>query len=132
MIDSNDRDRLEATKDEMIRTLGEDELSHIPLLVFCNKQDLSGAMSKKEISDKLGLPALNKLKWLIQPCCATTGEGLYEGLDWLSGALRQNQSPKPRSRPIFDDTKKKEQMDEQANAKWPLTEQFVEAVRRLF
>jgi ADP-ribosylation factor protein 1 len=21
--------------------------------------------------------------WYIQACCATTGDGLYEGLDWL-------------------------------------------------
>ena len=23
--------------------------------------------------------------WQVQPCVATTGDGLYEGLDWLFG-----------------------------------------------
>jgi len=27
---------------------------------------------------------LTNRKWRIQPCCATSGDGLYEGLDWLS------------------------------------------------
>ncbi len=25
----------------------------------------------------------------IQACCATTGDGLYEGLDWLSATLQK-------------------------------------------
>ncbi len=24
------------------------------------------------------------MEWKIMPCCAVTGEGLFEGLDWLS------------------------------------------------
>ncbi len=28
------------------------------------------------------------LQWYIQACCATNGDGLYEGLDWLSATLR--------------------------------------------
>ena len=28
-----------------------------------------------------------RLQWYIQSACATTGEGLYEGLDWLSNEL---------------------------------------------
>ena len=57
------------------------------LLVFANKQDLPNAMSVAEVTDKLGLHALRNRKWYIQSCCATSGDGLYEGLDWLSNAL---------------------------------------------
>ena len=35
---------------------------------------------------KLKLKSI-KQKWYIQPTCAETGEGLFEGLDWLSNNL---------------------------------------------
>ena len=57
------------------------------ILVFANKQDLPNAMNAAEITDKLGLRALRQRNWYIQSCCATSGEGLYEGLDWLSATL---------------------------------------------
>jgi ADP-ribosylation factor protein 1 len=67
--------------------LREDELRDAKLLVFANKQDLPNAMSVAEVTDKLGLHALRNRKWYIQSCCACSGDGLYEGLDWLSNAL---------------------------------------------
>jgi ADP-ribosylation factor protein 1 len=57
------------------------------LLVFANKQDLPNAMSVAEVTDKLGLHSLRSRKWYIQSTCATSGDGLYEGLDWLSNVL---------------------------------------------
>jgi len=71
------------------------------LLVFANKQDLpSGAssayialisvwvtltiaiaMRPKEVSDKLQLEKIAKDHvWKVEPSCATTGEGIFEGL----------------------------------------------------
>ena len=46
-------------------------------------------MSAAEMTDKLGLHGLRPSyrQWYIQACCATTGDGLYEGLDWLSATL---------------------------------------------
>ena len=67
--------------------LREDELRDATLLVFANKQDLPNAMSVSEVTDKLGLHSLGNRKWYIQSTCATSGDGLYEGLDWLSSAL---------------------------------------------
>lgn len=89
VVDSNDRDRIEATRDELHRMLNEDELRDSILLIFANKQDLPNAMSAAEMTDKLGLHALRNRKWFIQACCATTGDGLYEGLDWLSASLHK-------------------------------------------
>ena len=57
------------------------------LLVFANKQDLPHAMSAPELTEKLGLQKLTGRQWYIQACCATTGDGLYEGLDWLSDVV---------------------------------------------
>ena len=50
-------------------------------------QDLPNAMSSADVSDKLGLNSLRQRNWYIQATCAPTGEGLYEGLDWLSAQL---------------------------------------------
>ncbi|MBA0583248.1 hypothetical protein Gorai_014113 [Gossypium raimondii] len=44
-------------------------------------------MNAAEITDKLGLHSLRQRHWYIQSTCATSGEGLYEGLDWLSNNI---------------------------------------------
>ncbi|CAG0913517.1 unnamed protein product [Notodromas monacha] len=67
--------------------LQEDELRDAVLLVFANKQDLPNAMSAAELTEKLGLRSLVGRKWYIQATCASQGQGLYEGLDWLSTEL---------------------------------------------
>ena len=64
--------------------LNEDELRDAILLVFANKQDLPNAMTAAEITDKLGLHSIRQRHWFIQSSCASNGEGLVEGLDWLS------------------------------------------------
>ncbi|CAI0434661.1 unnamed protein product [Linum tenue] len=68
-------------------TVWDDELRDAVLLVFANKQDLPNAMNAAEITDKLGLHSLRQRHWYIQSTCATSGEGLYEGLDWLSNNI---------------------------------------------
>jgi signal recognition particle receptor subunit beta len=63
--------------------LSEDELAGVPLLVFCNKQDIEGALKPEGISEKLGLAGgETKREWSVRGSCATKGEGLEEGLDW--------------------------------------------------
>lgn len=57
-------------------------------LMFCIVQDLPNAMNAAEITDKLGLHSLRNRNWYIQATCATSGDGLYEGLDWLSNQLK--------------------------------------------
>jgi len=84
VVDSNDRERVTAARDELNRMLSEDELRDAVVLVFANKQDLPQALTVAEVTDKLGLHAVRNRQWYIQACCATTGDGLYEGLDWLT------------------------------------------------
>ena len=48
---------------------------------------MPNAMNAADISDKLGLHSLRQRNWYIQATCAVSGEGLYEGLDWLSTQL---------------------------------------------
>jgi len=97
VVDSNDRERIDdssgsenpSAKEELHRMLAEDELRDAVLLVFANKQDLPNAMSVAEVTERLGLNQLRNRKWYIQATCATTGDGLYEGLDWLSNTLNK-------------------------------------------
>jgi ADP-ribosylation factor 1/2 len=87
VVDSNDRERISEATDELHRMLCDDELRDAVLLVFANKQDLPNAMNAAEITEKMGLHSLRNRKWFIQSCCATSGDGLYEGLDWLYDAV---------------------------------------------
>jgi ADP-ribosylation factor protein 1 len=87
VVDSNDRDRIGAAKAELERMLAEDNLRDACVLVFANKQDLPQAMEVSEMADKLGLSKLRTRKWFINGCCATSGDGLFEGLDWMSKTL---------------------------------------------
>ncbi|CAN1307553.1 Probable ADP-ribosylation factor At2g15310 [Linum perenne] len=63
------------------------ELRDSALLVFANKQDFEGAMPASEIAHKLGLHSLGQRQWFVQCSSATSGEGLYEGLNWLSSVI---------------------------------------------
>ncbi|KAK6910719.1 ADP-ribosylation factor [Kwoniella mangroviensis CBS 8507] len=89
VVDSNDRERITEAREELQRMLSEDELRDALLLVFANKQDLPNAMNAAEITDKLGLHSLRQRSWYIQAACATSGDGLYEGLEWLSTNLKR-------------------------------------------
>lgn len=60
------------------------ELRDATLLVFANKQDLPDSMCASEVAEKLGLHLLRQHRWYIQGTSATSGQGLYEGLGWLS------------------------------------------------
>ncbi|KAF8947982.1 hypothetical protein CPC16_003581 [Podila verticillata] len=88
VVDSNDRDRVDEAREELMRMLQEDELRDASLLVFANKQDLPNAMNAAELTDKLGLHSLRQRHWYIQATCAPSGDGLYEGLEWLSTSLK--------------------------------------------
>lgn len=90
VVDSNDRERVAESAEELSKMLLEDELKDAVLLVFANKQDLPNALSVSELTEKLGLQALRNKTWYIESTCATQGTGLYEGLDWLSKELSKN------------------------------------------
>jgi small GTP-binding protein len=87
VVDSSDRERAGDAREELLRVLGEEEMRDAAVLVMANKQDLPRAMPAAEVAEKLGLPGMRNHQWFIQSTCATSGDGLYEGLDWLSRAV---------------------------------------------
>ncbi|XP_078287583.1 ADP-ribosylation factor 3-like [Rhinoraja longicauda] len=89
VVDSNDGERMNEAREELMRMLAECDLCEAVLLVFANKQDLPNAMNAAQITDKLGLHNLRSRQWKIQATCATSGDGLWNGLDWLASQLKR-------------------------------------------
>ncbi|CAH0725709.1 unnamed protein product, partial [Brenthis ino] len=87
VVDSSDTKRIAEAENELANMLKEDELNDAVILVFANKQDMPNAMTAAELTNALNLNNLRNRRWYIQATCATQGQGLYEGLDWLSNEL---------------------------------------------
>lgn len=92
-VDSNDRERMGEARGDLERLLAEDEIRDAAILIMANKQDLPNAMKVQEITESLNLHAIPlSRQWYIQAACATSGDGIYEGLDWLCAAIKKQRS----------------------------------------
>uniref|UniRef100_A0A8C0V0E8 ADP-ribosylation factor-like protein 14 n=1 Tax=Cyanistes caeruleus TaxID=156563 RepID=A0A8C0V0E8_CYACU len=87
VVDSIDRERLSITKEELYRMLAHEDLRKAAVLIFANKQDMKGCMTAAEISAYLTLSSIKDHPWHIQSCCALTGEGLCQGLEWMTSRI---------------------------------------------
>jgi small GTP-binding protein len=87
VVDSQDTERIEMNFEVLNNMLQEPELEKACVLIYANKQDLSGAMTPSEIAEKLGMAKLKNREWMIQGCSGTRGEGLTDGLDWVAKTL---------------------------------------------
>ncbi|MBZ3876750.1 ADP-ribosylation factor 3 [Sciurus carolinensis] len=72
------------THEELRSLLAHNQLQDTVLLVSANEQDLPYAT---KITDKLGLYSLSHRNSYMQATCATSGDRLYEGMDWLFSQL---------------------------------------------
>lgn len=80
---------MDEARTELARIIQDREMRDALLLVFANKQDISGALKPKDVSDLLQLDRIAKNHtWKVEPSCATTGEGIFEGLAWLSSHVK--------------------------------------------
>eukprot|EP00697_Spironema_sp_BW2_P006018 gnl/Spiro4/18378_TR9836_c0_g2_i1.p1 gnl/Spiro4/18378_TR9836_c0_g2~~gnl/Spiro4/18378_TR9836_c0_g2_i1.p1 ORF type:complete len:293 (-),score=40.21 gnl/Spiro4/18378_TR9836_c0_g2_i1:120-998(-) len=82
VIDCADRDRFDQVHNWFMQSLEQEEIASAPILVLANKQDLPGAMSVADVTERLGLRSLTERKWHVMGTTGTTGAGLLEGLDW--------------------------------------------------
>jgi len=92
VVDSLDRERIRKATAEFQAIVNDPLMRNSIILVFANKQDMKGAMTPAEVCEALGLFSLCNRRWHIQGTCATKGEGLYEGLDWLASTLKELQA----------------------------------------
>lgn len=95
VVDSTDSTRMDTdhkygghARDLLHEILNEDDLKDAVFLVWANKQDLPNALSAEEVAKRLGLDQLleNRI-YKVFECVGKTGEGLYDGLNWLSDVL---------------------------------------------
>lgn len=61
----------------------------MPLLIFANKMDEKGSLAPGEISQALSLDLIRSRSWHIGASCALTGDGLQDGVEWLSIKIKE-------------------------------------------
>jgi ADP-ribosylation factor 1/2 len=88
IVDSNDRERIDLAATELFNVLQDEELKTASVLVYANKQDLPNSMDTSEVVERIGMHNMRGRDWHVQSCTATTGDGLWEGLDWLNDTLQ--------------------------------------------
>jgi small GTP-binding protein len=82
VVESHENDRLIESRDTLKELLKEEALRDSLLLVYANKMELPYA-DIIEVTKQLELNSITGRDWHIQGSNATTGDGLYEGLDWV-------------------------------------------------
>ena len=99
MIDANDRDRFEESKDELAGLLADEQVVDAPVLILGNKIDISGAASEEELRQTFGLQSVTTGKGTVAKkdlqrrpieifmCSVRKREGYGEGFRWLSQYL---------------------------------------------
>ncbi|CAA6670297.1 unnamed protein product [Spirodela intermedia] len=88
VVDSSDTERLVIAKEEFHAILEEEELKRAVVLIYANKQDLPGALDDAAVTEALELHKIKSRQWAIFKTSAIKGEGIFEGLDWLSNTLK--------------------------------------------
>ena len=108
---------MEEALDELRRTVAESELEGIPVLVLANKQDLPNAMTREEINKALmSDKSLRDRNWCVFSVCATSGDGLYDALDWLTNLMAHNKAKRYLDK-VTTSTEVKYKTDENENEK---------------
>ena len=87
VVDSQDEARIAEAREELHGIANDPAMSGVALLVLANKQDMPKAMSPAAVAEKLGLHEMRGRAWHVHGATATTGDGLYEGMDWLADTL---------------------------------------------
>jgi len=88
-VDAADTERVEEAAEEMKRVLDDDLMRDVAILVYANKQDLPNALTPAQIAKGLKLDTERKRLWHVQGSNAVKGDGLFEGMSWLTDALKQ-------------------------------------------
>lgn len=79
VVDSSDTGRMDEAHKELQNTLRSELLRARPLILLANKQDVNGALTVTEITDRFDLMNICSTRdWFVQPCSATTGFGVEE------------------------------------------------------
>ena len=94
------------------------ELRDAVLLIFANKADMPNAREAEELAEMYGLSQIQQETGHdihILPCCALTGDGLGEGLDWLGDRLEQKAKSKRKQEARGENITKMPENENRAN-----------------
>jgi ADP-ribosylation factor 6 len=80
VVDSSDRPRIREARDELQRILRDNELNSVMVLIFANKMDIPGRMSREDVMRDMWTAELGKKKFTVQDSCAKDAIGIFEGL----------------------------------------------------
>ncbi|KAM3865730.1 ADP-ribosylation factor-like protein 14 [Diretmus argenteus] len=88
VVDCADTQRLDEAGRELRRTLRSEHLRGRPVVVLANKQDVGGALTVTDVTERLQLRKLcSDRDWFVQPCSASTGFGLEDGFQRVADML---------------------------------------------
>mmetsp|Transcript_7454 Transcript_7454/g.31581 ORF Transcript_7454/g.31581 Transcript_7454/m.31581 type:complete len:192 (-) Transcript_7454:1288-1863(-) len=91
VVDSSNLEKFPVARRELTAIVNASEMASLrAVLVLANKFDLPGACTVREVVLEMDLEqVLKNHLWFAQSTCATTGEGLHEGMTWLCNQLRE-------------------------------------------
>ncbi|XP_061436387.1 uncharacterized protein LOC133361485 [Lethenteron reissneri] len=93
VLDSADRERFPEALKELDAILDSPEMTRVPFVLLANKQDLPRAAATAEVAEAMkAVKTRHGREWLVQGCCARTGEGLLEGVGQLSRFIRNSRA----------------------------------------
>lgn len=75
-------------KEDIHILMGEEGLKDAFFVIFANKQDVPGALDDAKITEALELHKIENRNWAVFTSCATNGEGVFQGIDWLCDKLK--------------------------------------------
>ena len=90
LVDSNDTDRMEQARNEFHQWITEEHLQKLPILLFCNKQDLAHAWPPEKISAFFGVKGV-QARVKVVGGVAREKLGVMEGLEWLVKAMEEEE-----------------------------------------
>ncbi|KAM4605396.1 ADP-ribosylation factor-like protein 14 [Polymixia lowei] len=94
VVDSSDTARLDEARQELERTLSSDHLRGLPVVVLANKQDVNGALTVMDITERFNLRKMcSGRHWFVQPCSASIGFGLEEGFRRVAHLIKLPSDP---------------------------------------
>jgi ADP-ribosylation factor-like protein 6 len=90
VIDSSDKTRMLVAREEVQQLLSHPDISsrNIPILFFANKMDIRDALSDVGVSSALSLDSIINKSWHICSSNALKGDGVPDGIQWLSSAIK--------------------------------------------
>ncbi|KAF9374384.1 hypothetical protein CPC16_001336 [Podila verticillata] len=103
VIDSTDEKAIQESSAHLNTLMSYPALQKAHILVFANKQDLSGAQCPTIVAKALKLK--NKVNerryWYVQGSCSLSGDGIQDGLKWLfMTVMKESQNEHGATQPV--------------------------------